>query len=320
MTLRLLFIIDPMRALSVKKDTSLAFMMAAQARGHAVYTCRIEDLYAVNDAPLARTRRVEVQRVVGDHHRWVADEAVQDLRTFDAVFMRKDPPFNMDYIFATYILDLAAKSTHIINNPEGLRNCNEKAYILNFPAFTPPTMVAKNIEILRDFVSEHGQVVLKPLDGRGGEGILLTHDKDLNLRSMIEILTDRGKRFIMGQRFVPESRQGDKRVLLIDGEPQGAFLRVPAADDLRGNMSAGARVEPCELSERDLAVCAALRDRLRADGHVFVGIDLLGGWLTEINVTSPTGVQEIKHFNGIDIADAMIAWVERTPRPGHHTA
>jgi glutathione synthase len=318
MALRLLFIIDAMRTLSPKKDTSLAFMQTACARGHAVYACRVEDLYAVNDAPLARTRRVEVQLVPSDHHRWVTDVGVQDLRTFDVVFMRKDPPFNMDYIFATYILDLAVSAhTRVLNSPQGLRSCNEKTYILQFPQLTPPTLVAKDISLIRDFVHEHGEVVLKPLDGRGGEGVLLTHAKDLNMRSMIEVLTERNTRFIMAQRFVPESRQGDKRILLIDGQPQGAFLRVPADDDLRGNMSAGARVQAAPLTDHDLALCATLAPRLHADGHIFVGIDLLGPYLTEINVTSPTGVQELLSLSGIDAATAMIEWVERdhTPRP-----
>lgn len=318
MSLRLLFVIDAMRTLSAKKDTSLAFMEAAQARGHAVYACRVPDLYAVNDAPFARTRRVEVQLIPGDHHRWVSEVGVQDLRTFDAIFMRKDPPFNMDYIFATYLLDLATPRARVINSPAGLRSCNEKTYILQFPHLTPPTLVAKDMTVLRDFVREHGQAVLKPLDGRGGEGVLLTHAQDLNLRSIIEVLTDRGQRFIMAQRFVPESRQGDKRILLIDGEPQGAFLRVPAADDLRGNMSAGAHVQPTTLTDHDRAVCAALAPRLRQDGHIFVGIDLLGPYLTEINVTSPTGAQELLSLSGIDAAAAMIQWVEA--HTAHHPA
>lgn len=308
--LKLLFIIDPIDKLPPTKDTSLTLMREASRRGHDVYSCRVEDLFAVGEQPLTRARLVEVGPIEGPHHTWRAETADLDLRDLDAVFMRKDPPFNMDFIFATYILSLAEGKTHLINDPRGLRNCNEKTYILRFPELIPPSMVSKRIDILKAFVHEHQEVVLKPLDGKGGEGILLTREGDLNLNSMLELLTHNGQRFIMAQRFVPQSRQGDKRILLVDGEPIGAFLRVPPEDDLRGNMSAGASIAASALTERDRFVCDTLRPRLIADGHFFVGIDLLGDYMTEINVTSPTGLLELKALSGIDGAALFIDRLE----------
>lgn len=311
--LQLLFVIDPIDKLSIDKDTSLAFMEAAGRRGHRVFACQVRDLYAVGSDARALAREVTVARAPRPpHHIWVNDTRDLPLTTFAAVFMRKDPPFNMDYIFATYILSLAAQAgVRVVNDPRGLRDCNEKAYILNFPDLIPPTVVTRRASVLRDFMAEHGDSVIKPLDGKGGEGILLLRKGDLNINSIIELLTAYEQRFVIVQRFVPEARSGDKRIILVDGQPLGAFLRVPASDDLRGNMSAGATVQAAELTERDREICAALAPRLAADGHVFVGIDILGSYLTEINVTSPTGVREIKKLGGLDIADHMIAWLER---------
>lgn len=311
MPLDLLFVMDPISTVSVKKDTTFAFMMAAQARGHRVLYATLDDLYARGDTPRVVVRHVELQARQGQHFSWLSAPEDVDMRSLSAVFMRKDPPFDMNFIFATYILSLAASDTLVLNDPQGLRDCNEKAYALNFPALIPPTLIARNPKHIKDFIAEQGRVVLKPLDGKGGEGILLVETGDLNTNSMIEMLTRYGKRFIMGQAFVPAARDGDKRVIMLDGEPLGAMLRVPASDDLRGNMSAGATTVACDLTPRDLEICTALAPRLVADGHIFVGIDILGDYLTEINVTSPTGVQEIRDLGGADIADAMIAWTER---------
>ncbi len=311
MSLALLFIIDSISTLSVTKDTSFDFMETAQKRGHRVFVARLGDLAARGDVPLARARQVVVQRVVGDHYAWQGGDEDWDMRRFDVVFMRKDPPFDMNYIFATYILSLAAEHALLINDPRGLRDCNEKAYVLRFPEWIPETVVTSSAARLKAFVREHKKAVIKPLDGKGGQGILMVQEGDLNNSSIIELLTEYEQRFVMMQRYVPESRLGDKRLLLVDGELVGGFLRVPPVDDLRGNMSVGATVHAMPITDRDRAICAALGPVLRRDGHVFAGIDVLGDVLTEINVTSPTGVQQTRDLTGVDVSAAMMDWVER---------
>jgi len=308
--MRLLFVIDPITKLKPAQDTALAFMAAAQLRGHEVYAVRTKDLF-VENGPGARARRLELQLDAKPFFRWLGEPEARPTKDFAAIFMRRDPPFDMDYIFTTYVLSLAQPHSLVINDPRGLRDCNEKAYILRFPELIPPSLMTKNANHIRDFLQRHREAVIKPLDGKGGEGILKLTVGDLNVNSMLELLTRYESRYVMVQKYVPQALQGDKRVLILDGEPVGTFVRIPAGDDLRGNMSVGATVASAELNPRDLEICQRLAPQLAADGIVFAGIDILGPSQTEINVTSPTGVREVKALGGADVAELMIQWVER---------
>jgi glutathione synthase len=239
------------------------------------------------------------------------------LEEVDAVFMRKDPPFDMDYIFSTYILDLLGQRTLVVNDPVGLKMANEKMYALLFPDLIPRTMVTREQLHLKAFLDElGGEMIIKPWDGNGGRGVLLLSRKDRNLNSLLEMATDDGRRYVIAQQYVPEVRNGDKRIILVDGEPRGAILRVPAEDDHRGNMHVGARVQKTALSARDREICAAIGPTLRRDGLLFVGIDVIGDYLTEINVTSPTGIQEINALDGVRIDAEIIDLVEGHVRKG----
>jgi glutathione synthase len=223
--------------------------------------------------------------------------------------MRKDPPFDIHYIFSTYILDLAPVSTLVLNDPRSIKCANEKMYALQWPALCPPTTVTNSIQEVVDFAEKHTRVVVKPWDGNGGRGVLVTGSVDGNLRVIAELMTDEGRAYCIVQRYIPEIKAGDKRIVLIDGEPLGAFLRIPAGRDHRGNMHVGAQVVACEINERDKEICTALSGRLKKEGLLFVGIDVIGGFLTEINVTSPTGMREIARLSGRllerDLMDAV---------------
>ncbi len=304
-----LFVIDPISSLNPATDTGLALIHAAQHRGHPVFVARTRDLFVRDGDPMVNARPVALNPTATPHYQWRGPGAPLDLRTFHAVFMRRDPPFDMDYIFATHILSLAEGHCRLINAPQGLRDCNEKSYILRFPSLIPPTLLTKDPHRLQDFLQEHGDAVIKPLDGKGGEAVILLHQAHLSARAIMEVLTHNGRHYVMMQRYVPESRAGDKRILMVDGRPLGAFMRVPASGELRGNLAAGATAQATDLTPRDLEICATLAPSLISHGLRFVGIDVLGPWLTEINVTSPTGVQQVRALSGIDVADALIAAV-----------
>jgi glutathione synthase len=229
--------------------------------------------------------------------------------------MRKDPPFDMEYIFSTWLLERVPAGTVVFNRPQAIRDYNEKLHTLDFPELVVDTLLTRDIPRILTFAAAHDRIVLKPWDGNGGRGVLVSQAGDPNLRSMIELLTAEGTRSILAQRYIPEIVKGDKRILLVDGEPVGALLRVPSGTDHRGNMHAGARVAPTELDERDLEICARIGPRLRDQGLLFVGIDVIGGWLTEINVTSPTGIQEVNRLTGARIEALVLdAAVRRHPR------
>ncbi|MFZ5659669.1 MAG: glutathione synthase [Pseudomonadota bacterium] len=302
------FLMDPIGGINIHKDSTFAMLLEAQARGHRCHYLELADLSVRDGKAWGRLRPVTVKREPGAHYQ-LGEPAHRPLAEMDALLMRKDPPFDMDYIFASYLLEHAG--TWVINDPVSLRNANEKLYALYFPELMPRTLVSRHIPQLREFLAEEGEVVVKPLYGRGGEGVFYLHTGDRNVGSILETVTGTGRHYVMAQRYIPAVRDGDKRILMVDGEPiAGALLRVPAADDFRGNMVAGASAQPAELTPRDREICARVGPRLRQDGLVFVGLDVIGGHLTEINVTSPTGVQEIDRFFKTNVCARLFDVIE----------
>lgn len=316
-TVRMLFVMDPIGTINIKKDTSFALMLAAQARGHEVWYCRTDDLTATATGTIALVSRVEVRRVAGDFVT-VHPATTRPLNDFGVVWMRRDPPVNEDFTYATLLLEAANPATTlVVNRPAGLRRANEKVFILEFPSLITPTIVTKQRSVIEAFLAEQGgRAVLKPLDLMGGAGIFLLRDDDANLGTILEQSTRYGQEYVMVQRFLPQAAEGDKRILLIDGEPLGALLRVPKAGEFRGNLAVGGSAVETTLTERDHEIVATVRDRLRAEGLWFVGLDVIGGCLTEVNVTSPTGIQEAERFSGEDLSSRVIAWAEQAAPAG----
>ena len=307
-SLKIAFLMDPIGAVNIHGDSTFAMLLEAQARGHACFYLEMADLSIQNGKAWGRLRPITVARVEGAHYQ-LGEAKDQDLAMMDVLLMRKDPPFDMDYIFATYILEHAG--AWVVNNPVSLRNANEKLYALHFPGLMPRTLVSRSLPQLREFLWQEGEIVAKPLYGRGGEGVFYLHREDKNINSILESVTERGQRYIMAQRYLPAIREGDKRILMINGEPvHGGLLRVPAADDFRANLVAGGTGQPSALSARDLDICAQVGPRLREDGLIFVGLDVIGDYLTEINVTSPTGVQQIDRFFNINVCARLFDVVE----------
>ncbi len=301
-----LFIVDPLGPIDITKDSSFALMLAAQGRGHQVWACDTDGLFARGDHAFAHCRATTVQRVPGHHFDQGPLETLP-LGHFEAVWMRKDPPFDMQYIATTYVLDLAPPGTQVFSRPDSLRSWNEKAAVLRYPRLAPRSLLTRDMkEILRFQADVGGSVVVKPLSFSGGNGIVALHPGDLNTRSLLEMSTRHGKEFVLIQEYLPAVVQGDKRVIFVNGVARAGLLRIPPADDLRGNIHIGATTELSPLTPSEEALCLELGPDLRAAGHLFVGIDLIGGRLTEINVTSPTGLQEIKAFGGPDLAEELI--------------
>jgi glutathione synthase len=306
------FVMDPMEKVLPDKDTTFAFMLEAIGRGHQAYFVALHDLYAVGNRPFAGARRCAVMRAT-PHYRFLDDGAEYPLEAFDAIFMRKDPPADAAYLYATMLLSLADRSrTFILNEPAGLREANEKLYALNFPGAIPPTLVSQDLGRLKRFMAEQGgQMIVKPLDGHGGESVFLAAAEDRNLNAILEAVTRFESRPIMAQRYLPEIRDGDKRLIVLDGEPLGCTLRVPRDDENRGNIHVGGNCVKAEITARDREICAMLRPRLKRDGLYFVGLDIIGSYLTEVNVTSPTGIQEIDRLNGENLEARVIDFVEQ---------
>ncbi len=306
MTVRHLFVADAIGPMNIHQDSTFGLMLECQRRGHSVYHCDTDGLLGLTSGAKALCREVNVREVQGDHYS-VGDPDHLPLGAFDAIWMRKDPPFDMNYIAATYILDGAPDTTCVVNRPSSLRDWNEKAAVLHFPELAPRCLLTRNMAEIKVFQRDvGGSVVLKPLSFSGGAGIVALHPGDLNTNALLEISTRLGQEFVLVQEYMPEVVQGDKRVILVNGEIGGALLRVPPADDLRGNIHVGATTEYVPLDAAETAVCEALRLPLRDAGHIFVGIDLIGGKLTEINVTSPTGIREILGAGGPDLAAALV--------------
>ncbi|MGH7813890.1 MAG: glutathione synthase [Candidatus Binataceae bacterium] len=305
------FVMDPLEKLDADRDTTFVFMLEALKRGHELYFLGLRDLHARGPQVFAHARRCEVARAT-PHHRFIGESADHPIEDFHAVFMRKDPPADANYLYATMLLSLADSSrTFVTNDPEGLREANEKLYTLNFPAAIPPTLVTYEIARLRQFLADlGGEMIVKPLDGHGGEGVFYVSTGDRNLNAILETVTRFETRPIMAQRYIPEIRGGDKRLIVLDGEPLGCTLRVPRPDEHRGNIHTGGNCVKAEISPRDREICAMLRPRLQRDGIHFAGLDIIGDFLTEVNVTSPTGVQETDRLDGTNLAAQVIDFVE----------
>ena len=304
-----LFVMDPLDRIQVTGDSTFVTMRECTDRGHPVWMCTPDALHSLNGRAFALATPVRtVAQAPFFHPGEPVELALDDV---DVVWMRKDPPFDMRYIFATYLLDMA--NTLVVNGAAGLKLFNEKMWVQQqWPQFQPPTLISNHPDRLREFVeSRDKRSVLKPWDGNGGRGVLVTERGDRNLRSMIETLTDDGRDYVIAQGFVDGVERGDKRILLFDGEAVGAMLRVPTQSDYRANMHVGARVVACDLSERDREICAALAPELRRWGMIFVGIDVIEGTLTEINVTSPTGIREINRLYGLRLEGDLVDRVEQ---------
>lgn len=300
MSLKVAIQMDPIGPINIDGDSTFRIMEEAQARGHSLFYYTPDKLAYQEGRVTAKGWPVTVQRVHGDHFR-LGDEVEVDLSDFDVVWLRQDPPFDMGYITTTHILDMIHPDTLVVNDPFWVRNYPEKLLVLNFPDLTPPTMIARDLETLKEFRARHGDVILKPLYGNGGAGVFKLSQGDSNLASLHEMFAGINREPLIMQKFLPDVSKGDKRVILVDGEPVGAINRVPAAGETRSNMHVGGRPEKVDLTERDLEICAAIGPLLREKGQVFVGIDVIGDWLTEINVTSPTGLQELERFDGTNV-------------------
>ncbi len=309
---RFAFIMDPIQDVLIDKDTTFVFMLEAQRRGHELAYIEMDDLFIERTRPMARTRRIELRREAGRHFSFLG-QTVEPLGGFDAVFMRKDPPFDIAYLHATQLLDLAQdEGAVVLNNPGGLRAANEKLFALNFSAVIPPTLVSHDAERLKAFLEElGGEMIIKPVDGHGGAGIFYVQRGDRNLNSILETATRQGREPIIAQQYLPAVRQGDKRLIVLNGEPLGCTLRVPRADEHRGNIHVGGTCVKADVTERDREICALVGPRLRREGLYFVGLDIIGEYLTEVNVTSPTGVQEIDRLDHVCLEAKVIDFAEQ---------
>jgi len=303
-------VMDPLDGIILDEDTTFAFMLAARERGHDVSYIRPEDLYAQGGEVWAIVYPCEVRRREDAHYE-LGEGTRMPLGELDAVLMRKDPPFDVDYLHASHLLELAAEDgTFVMNDPTGLRVANEKLYALHFPELLPDTLVTREEDVIHRFAAGHGgRCVVKPVDGYGGSSVFVVDEEDRNKNALVEQMTAGGTRRIVCQEYVPAAREGDKRILLLDGEPMGAILRVPPDDDHRGNIHVGGDVHQTDLTDRDREICRTVGPRLADDGLWFAGIDVLGDVLTEINVTSPTGIQEMSRLDGVDGAGRVIEWV-----------
>ncbi|TAJ69387.1 MAG: glutathione synthase [Phenylobacterium sp.] len=309
MSLKVAVQMDPIEGINIEADTTFLMMETAQARGHSLFVYLTNSLSLEDGRVFARGRDVAVQRVKGDHAQ-LGDLRKVELSDFDVVLMRQDPPFDMHYIDATFFLEAIHPKTLVVNNPAEVRSAPEKIFVTKFPHLQPPTLITWDREAIREFRAKHGDVVLKPLNGRGGSGVTRHLVDDPNLDALLEIHAELGREPVIVQKFLPSVTKGDKRILIVDGEPVGAINRVPAKGQIRSNMAVGGLPEPVELSARDREICAAIGPELKARGLIFVGIDVIGESLTEINVTSPTGAVALKRFTGIDATDVMWQRIE----------
>ena len=292
---------DPIERIDIKGDSTFALALEAQARGHGLLYYGPRDLTFRENKVTARVRPLNVRPVKGDHFA-VGEAFVYDLSAADVVLMRQDPPFDMSYITATHILERLHPKTLVVNDPAHVRNAPEKLFVTEFADFIPPTLITSDRAEINEFRTAHKDIILKPLYGNGGAGVFRVRAEDENLGSLLEMFTQFYREPVIVQRYLPEVRQGDKRIILVDGEFAGAINRVPAAGEARSNMHVGGRPEKTELSARERDICAAIGPELKRRGLIFTGIDVIGDYMTEINVTSPTGIQEVKRFGGADIA------------------
>ncbi|OOY19888.1 glutathione synthase [Thioclava sp. ES.031] len=300
MGLKVAIQMDPIEAVNIEADSTFRIAEEAQARGHELFYYTPDRLIYREGHVYARGWPLVVRREKGNHFT-LGEETEVDLGDWDVVWLRQDPPFDMGYITTTHLLERIHPETLVVNDPFWVRNSPEKLLVLDFPDLTPPTLIARDLEAIRAFKAEHGDIILKPLYGNGGAGVFRLDPNDRNLSSLHELFIGINNEPLIAQKFLPAVSKGDKRIILVDGEPVGAINRVPAAGETRSNMHVGGRPEKVELTARDREICERIGPYLREKGQIFVGIDVIGDWLTEINVTSPTGIQELERFDGVNI-------------------
>jgi glutathione synthase len=309
--MKLAFVVDPLDSFKIYKDTTFAIMREAAARGHALYAMEQEDLALRGGTVHGSARRIHL---TGDKSRWYRAEepAAVPLADFDAVLMRKDPPFDMEYVYSTYLLELAERQgARVYNRPRGIRDWNEKMAVARFPQFAPPTLVTRREPLIREFLAEHRDVILKPLDGMGGASVFRARQGDPNVNVIIETVTHFGRRTIMAQRYIPQIQEGDKRVLVIGGRAvPHSLARIPKPGETRGNLAAGGTGVAQALTKRDREIADTLGPVLAKEGLLLAGLDVIGDWLTEVNVTSPTCFQEITEQTGFNVAGMFMDALE----------
>jgi glutathione synthase len=313
MPLKIAVQMDPIERVNIETDTTFLLMMEAQSRGHALWVYEPERLSMENGRVFAAGRAVTVRPVAGDHYA-AGPLEVRQIAEMDVVLMRQDPPFDMAYITAAHMLERVHPKTLVVNNPAEVRGAPEKIFVTDFPGLQPPTLITRDPEAIYDFRARHGDMVLKPLYGGAGSGVVRLKADDPNLDALLELHAMIGREAVIAQKFIPAVSAGDKRILLVDGEPIGAINRIPAKDQVRSNLARGGRAEAVGLTARDEEICRAIGPELRRRGLLLVGIDVIGDYLTEINVTSPTGAQQLKKFGGPDIAVALWNQIEEIRR------
>ncbi|MCP5080642.1 MAG: glutathione synthase [Alphaproteobacteria bacterium] len=301
MALKTAIQMDPISGIDIAGDSSFAILLEAQSRGHEIFYFEPNALATQDGKVFARGHTLTVRDEPGNHFT-LTDQRREDLGSLDVLHMRQDPPFDMNYITATHMLEQIHPKTLVVNNPTEVRNAPEKIFILDFPEFMPPTLITKDPEEIKAFRKEHGDIILKPLYGNGGAGVFRLPEQDQNLNSLLEMFDSAFREAFIAQQYLADVRKGDKRIILVDGVPAGAINRVPAEGESRSNMHVGGRAEPIGMTKREHEICEALGPELKKRGLIFVGIDVIGDYLTEINVTSPTGIREVKKFGGEDIA------------------
>ncbi len=304
MSLKVALQMDPVDAVNIEADSTFVIGLEAQRRGHELFYYHPDALMFEDGRVLARLQRLKLRRDLADHFTLEAAE-LTDLRTMDVVWLRQDPPFDMAYLTTTYLLDMLAADVLVVNNPTEVRNNPEKLYIARFPDLAPPTLITRDVQSVKTFREKHKDIIVKPLYGNGGWGVFHIKPDDENLNTLLELHMDNTREPLVVQAYIPAVRQGDKRIILIDGEPAGAINRVPLKGEARSNMHAGGLAEPAVLNPREHEICAAIGGDLKARGMIFAGIDVIGGYLTEINVTSPTGLQEIRRFDNVALEEKI---------------
>ena len=307
MTLKFGMVMDSIALINIKKDTSFAMCLETQSRGWTLHYMELNDLFLRNGRAYARTRTLQVERNAEHYYQFLSEQTIA-LDSLDVIMMRKDPPFNQEFLYATHILEQAERhGTYVINKPQSLRDANEKLFTAWFPQCCADTLVAREPHLIRDFLTEHGDIILKPLDGMGGTSIFRLSLDDPNISVILEIMTDYNSRYVMAQKYLPEIKQGDKRILMVNGEPiPYALARIPAQGETRGNIAAGGTGVGQPLTERDFWIAKQVGATLKEKGLIFVGLDVIGDYLTEINVTSPTCVQELDKQFGLNICAQLM--------------
>ena len=308
--MKIAFQMDPIESVDINADSTFRLAEEAQIRGHDLYVYTPSDLTFNRGKIAAKVRSISLKRTIGEHVRFGSLEII-DLTEFDVIWLRQDPPFDMGYITNTHLLDLVASETLIVNDPFWVRNFPEKLLVLKFPDLIPDTLISRDLEEIKEFKCKFKDIIIKPLYGNGGAGIFRLKEDDKNLTSLHELFSSFSSEPLIAQAFIPEVKNGDKRIILVDGDPVGAINRVPKAGEIRSNMHVGGKAERAKLSQREKEICTAIGPTLKSRGQIFVGIDIIGDYLTEINVTSPTGIQELERFDKKNIAEMIWHAVEK---------